>query len=252
MTVFDQAWNVAKDFYFDPSAITDVIEDGKLRQRRSTMGETLLPTLNYPKYQSNKRNARYGLNWDMPIDEMKNMRPLNLPRSVVYINEDGKTGIEQIASDTDVGPYTPHYVGANLSAFRDMDGLRDAGLAGDDYFDEDRVIEGIASTLLHEYGHALIDDELMRDFLERVPDTPKDKQQELMDRYAAHHEVGAYNLQFPGGLDDHNNARFSTIVHPNWSKWKGKGKIPRPYISGEGNLGDFLRRWDLLDSEDVE
>ena len=71
--------------------------------------------------------------------------------------------------------------------------------------DTDETRRKIAETLLHEYGHRAIDSELQA-AVERGELPP--------ENLALAHEIGAYNLQFPGGWDADRQALQRVLYHP--------------------------------------
>jgi len=102
--------------------------------------------------------------------------------------------------------------------------------------DTDETRRAIAEDLLHEHGHRAIDSELW-DAVERG-ELPREK-------LALAHEIGAYNLQHPGGWDADEQAHHRVRYHPDVDDdvWTDDNRasmleggrdplvMPQPYVS---------------------
>lgn len=224
MSAFDEAWDIIKDFYFDTdNTMRDVQrrDDGSILSFRDTLGNMQSPIVE-GDYMS---RIKHGSNFKpvaSPFVEGKH-QPVILPRNVLIEHDPEQGGFapKRIDSMRLREMYRgheglPHYVGVNLSAMRQ----------GED------DLPTILETLAHEHAHAAIDDELMQVLYDRMREaTSYDEAERAYHQYAGAHEIGAYNLQNPGGEDAARSARFSTILHPNY-KLTNRGKSPpRPFIN---------------------
>ena len=203
---FDFAWSIVKDFYFDPSKISHRDLGGGVKLTTATAGVSHPPVIDYDYMRRVNRGSGF-MPPMAPFVEGKH-QPVNLPRNVVMeANEDGGIAPRRIDSHMMRERYRgheglPHYVGVNLSAMH----------GGED------DIPFIAESLAHEHGHAAIDDELMQVLYDEWKEANSaEEAQRAYDRHKARHEVGAYNLQFPGGEDAARAVRFALMTHPNYT-----------------------------------
>lgn len=222
---FEQAWeDVAKDFYFDPETAKFNIKDhGIGTSFSSVMGRYEAPQVNALR-DTIDPSAPWSLSpskWLPPetFEPGKHI-PVVLPRTHVMERHSEMGG-----APIDVDNYyyggpegLNHYLGVNLSAIN-MPGRT-----------EEQMIDDIINGLVHEHGHAAIDNDLTREYYLNALEAKN--YEEAEQRYKQHvgaHEFGAYNLQYPGGEDAERLARWDLISHPNW-KLANSHKIPRAHI----------------------
>ena len=236
MTAFDQAWELLKEFYFDPERAQfneKYHDDGKIKQFSSALG-----TFHGPALDPNRlRVANDGQGMEphnfrtvpslVPVEEQPGSpwvegkhQPVMLPRNVL-MEHHGRNTFAPMGVDRRTMQFLggenglPHYAGVNLSSFQGEEDL-----------------ESIVTSLIHEHGHAAIDNELMTVLWDKMIDAQSQEDaQDAYMQYAGQHEYGAYNLQNPGGEDAQRAARFGLITHPNWH---GGTKFPKAHI----NTGD--------------
>lgn len=240
MTAFDTAWDLVKDFFFQPEETMKTIstrDDGSVLSFSDKMGEMKAPMIGeiMENIADNIERRRKGLPESYfeppkhPFVEGKH-RPAMIPRTVVMERDERGFYPRSIDTERSRRRYggqegLPHFVGVNLSAMR----------GGEDDTKE------ILDTLFHEHSHAAIDDELMQalyDDIHRA--TSQEEAQNAYMRYLGAHEYGAYQLQNPGGSREAARARFQTAVHPNWKL--ANPKPPRffgviNYDGGTNKLG---------------
>tara|TARA_R100001440_G_scaffold35191_2_gene54228 strand:- start:19463 stop:20149 length:687 start_codon:yes stop_codon:yes gene_type:complete len=218
MTAFDTTWDLLKDFYFSPKDTKmNVVrrDDGSVLSFADRLGEMQPPMIDADYMRRITRGSDFKP-IPSPFVEGKH-QPVILPRNVVMEHdpEEGGFAPRRIDSMRMREMYRgheglPHYVGVNLSAMRQ----------GED--DLDTILE----TLAHEHAHAAIDDELMQVLYDRMVEAQNyDDAEKAYHQHVGAHEIGAYNLQNPGGEDAARSARFSTILHPNY-KLANRGKSP--------------------------
>lgn len=226
MTAFDQAWGLLKDFFFEPeSARFDEKEVGDkgMKMFRQLMGRFEAPSVN-----ALRESADPSSTWLPPKTfEGGKHHPVILPRTHV-MEIDPNYGAVPINVD-DYSHFggkrgLPHYVGVNLSAFGPIMGERT----------EQEKIDDIIGALVHEHGHAAIDDEMMRTLFENMQKVrTQEEAQQAYNQIMGAHEFGAYTLQNPGGEDAERRARWEIMSHPNW-KLANSFKMPKAHI----NTGD--------------
>jgi hypothetical protein len=212
MTVFDQAWDIAKEFFFEPesSRMNERESGNRFKMYESIMGRHEAPIVNALRESSNP-SSRY-----LPpkyFEEGKHI-PLVLPRTRL-MEQHPTLGVAPVNVDNYAleGPLgLNHYVGVNLSA------VNQPGRT------ENQMIDDITSTLAHEYGHAVLDDELMRILYDQWYFDDADR---AYKNHAVAHEIGAHTLQHPGGHDDERTARFQFLSHPTSKLSKTPWKFPR-------------------------
>lgn len=222
MTAFDTTWDLLKDFYFSPENTKMNVktrDDGSIMSFADRLGEMQPPMLDADYFRSFERGGFMPV--PSPFVEGKH-QPVILPRNVLMEYDPEQKGFAPKRIDSmrmrnkyqgDEG--LPHYVGINLSAMRQ----------GED------DLPTILETLAHEHGHAAIDDELMQVLYDRMREaTSYEDAERAYHQHAGAHEIGAYNLQNPGGEDAARSARFSTILHPNYKLTNRGRSPPKPHI----------------------
>lgn len=217
MTAFESAWDLVKDFYFDPTTqeVLSTRADGSILSFRDTLGNMQPPIIEGEYIDRIKHGSNYKLT-KYPFVEGKH-QPVILPRNVLMEHSEKEGGFapRRIDSMRLREMYRgheglPHYLGVNLSAMRQ----------GED--DLDTILE----TLAHEHAHAAIDDELMQVLYDRMLEAQSyEDAEKAYQQHVGAHEIGAYALQNPGGLEDSLRARLQTILHPNY-KLANRGKNP--------------------------
>ena len=223
MTAFDTTWDLLKDFYFSPEKTKQNIkrrDDGSIFSFSDRLGEMQPPVVDSDYLSRISRGSNFKP-IPSPFVEGKH-QPVILPRNVVMEHNPEEGGfapkrIDSIRMRNMYGGHEglPHYVGVNLSAMRQ----------GED------DLETILETLAHEHGHAAIDDELMQVLYDRMREaTSYEDAERAYHQHVGAHEVGAYNLQNPGGEDAARSARFDTILHPNYHLTNRGRSPPKPYI----------------------
>ena len=223
MSAFDTTWDLLKDFYFSPENTKMNVKthnDGSIMSFADRLGEMQPPRLDGDYFRSFERGGFMPV--PSPFVEGKH-QPVILPRNVLMEYDPEHKGYAPRRIDSirmrnkyqgDKG--LPHFVGINLSAMRQ----------GED------DLPTILETLAHEHAHAAIDDELMQVLYDRMKEaTSYDEAERAYHQYAGAHEIGAYNLQNPGGEDAARSARFSTILHPNYQLTNRGKSPPRPFIN---------------------
>lgn len=223
MTAFDQAWDIAKDFFFDRGVGRFDEEDlgGGMKRFKSILGRYERPLVNAMRNNYDPSSRYMKPEFFTPGKHV----PVVLPRTHTMEYHD-PLGYAPISVDNFAlaGPEgLNHYVGVNLS------GINQPGRT------EEQMIEDIASALLHEHGHAAIDNEMTRIYFdEAMRARSAEEAQRAHDKFAAGHEFGAYTLQNPGGEDAERSARFDLISHPNWRAAQTPEtllSIPKAYIN---------------------
>jgi len=216
MTAFDEAWDIAKEFFFEPesSMMNERESSGGLKMYESIMGRHEAPIVNALR-ESSTPSSRY-----LPpkyFEEGKHI-PLVLPRTRL-MEQHPTLGVAPVNVDNYAleGPLgLNHYVGVNLSA------VNKPGRT------ENQMIDDIITTLAHEYGHAVLDDELMRIYYDQALEAKNyDEADRAYKNHAVAHEIGAHTLQHPGGHDDERTARFQFLSHPTSKLSKTPWKFPR-------------------------
>jgi len=225
MSAFDTAWALLKDFYFDTERTGMNMkrrDDGSIISFADNLGEMKSPIIDGDIMASINRGSKYKPVLP-PFVEGKH-QPVILPRNVVMEHDPEAGGfaprrIDSIRSRNMYRGHEglPHYVGVNLSGMRQGE--------------ED--LPTILETLAHEHGHAAIDDELMQHLYDRMSEaTSYEDAERAYHQYAGAHEVGAYNLQNPGGEDAARKTRFSLMTHPNYHLTNRGRSPPKPHIRG--------------------
>lgn len=216
---FDRAWSVVKDFYYNPNKLG---EGGIARQMRHGV-------LNQDRYAGFNRTSENEFLQGrgerkvggMALADQVTMKPMHLRQ----------------AGDT---TYT---AGMNLSAvdprlkrLLESENPQHHNRAFKDFVEGS---DGVAEIMAHEHGHGLMNDDIRGTGSPyRVLSDP--------DTRSAHekraHEIGAYNLQNPGGITGHAYAEMKAEGHPSIDReiyshkneaWE-KGRIPRPaFYSGQ-------------------
>lgn len=219
MTAFDEAWDFAKDFYFDPenSRLNEKELTGGMKSFKSVLGSYERPLVN-ARRKNHDPSSRYLL--------PKNFKPgkhipVVLPRThTMEYAPDLGTAPVSVDNYTLAGPEgLNHYLGVNLSAVN-MPGRT-----------EEQMIDEIINALVHEHGHAAIDNDLTREYYEKALKAKNYRDAEkAYHQYVGAHEFGAYNLQNPGGSSAEAMARFNTVLHPNW-KLANSFKVPKAHIN---------------------
>ena len=206
MTIFDRAWGITKDFFFDREAgrfdEEDVGTKG-MKKFKSILGRYERPLVNAKRNNHDPSSRYVQPEFFTPGKHI----PAILPRThtmeyhdplgyaPVRVDNFHLAGLEGLN----------HYVGVNLS------GVNQPGRT------EEQMIDDIIDVLLHEHGHAAIDNEMVREYYEEaVRAKSAEEAQRAHDKFVAGHEFGAYTLQNPGGADAEASARFGLITHPNW------------------------------------
>ena len=223
MTAFDTTWDLLKDFYFSPENTKMNVktrDDGSIMSFADRLGEMQSPVVDGDYLGRITRGSNFE-SPPLPFVEGKH-QPVILPRNVVMEHDPEAKGFAPKRIDSmrmrDIyrgHEGLPHYVGVNLSAMRQ----------GED------DLETILGTLAHEHAHAAIDDELMQVLYDRMREaTSYEDAERAYHQYAGAHEIGAYNLQNPGGKDAATSARFSIIFHPNYKLTNRGRSPPKPHI----------------------
>ena len=167
MNPFDTAWDLVKDFFFAPEETMQTIstrDDGSVAEFADLMGRMRPPLIegdSYKNIRENQERREKGLPENRfkppgyPFVEGKH-QPVIIPRTVLFDENvdpyegpighyprhiSSHYGKKQFRGDEGL----PHFLGVNLSAMR----------GGEDDLGD------ILTALIHEHGHAAIDDELM-------------------------------------------------------------------------------------------
>jgi hypothetical protein len=169
----DLSWRLLKGFYFDPE---DDKSGGKFRY---PFGSAFPPGYRRPIDKDSRvapDGGRYLSGGSRPRHQVFNRRmALNKPH-----NGEEKS-----------------YAGVNLSNVRGERGFRPI-------LNDDSSIRRIAEILAHEHGHSAIHDNILEAIY--TGEMPR-------SNFSRAHEIGAYNLQYPGGRAEQWLAEHNTLGH---------------------------------------
>ena len=167
MTAFDQAWDFAKDFFFAPPSVMYGMYETPGHPHNFLDDESFL---RYAKSRAGLGepqgfNENRKRNWmPTPTEPFQRggslIRPMNRPKGTV---------------------------GVNL-----------AGVYQDEGMDEKKLIERLASIMMHEDAHAATHQEINDAMLSDGGEPNR------RTRFA--HEIAAHHLQYPGGKDQEDRA----------------------------------------------
>ena len=231
MTAFDRAWDVLKDFYFNPNepnqaGIARMTRGGVQTERgKQTAGGANTRYLDHEDFLQGRGQRRSG-GAHTALDGTWN--PANRKREPnPFIGQELKRMPVRQAGQTD---FT---AGVNLSSVQSrkstlgmFGSIKEQNEAfnrfvyggGEGANENARFNEfaedGAAGTLAHEYGHGLMNDELSETHESGFWGNAADARAKL-DRA---HEIGAYSLQTPGGPSDELVAQRRVQQHPDANK----------------------------------
>tara|TARA_R100000742_G_C4242056_1_gene61583 strand:+ start:132 stop:788 length:657 start_codon:yes stop_codon:yes gene_type:complete len=214
MTAFDRAWDLLKDFYFNP--------DGIVYGGRGGYEEGM--------------TALYDFALDRPVEGA-------LRDEFLFEGEPYRKGSSRATTPNEVkidyGPndefaeahpgidhdFREYFVGMNLT-----ESGRDMKMHSDTYnpeIDFDKWAEYVGRLLAHEHVHGLTFGEFARELYNQDKATPYTARP-YRDKFSSWSEKAAQMLQYPGGIRQHKIAERRAGRHPLNTRM---GKLPRPYIS---------------------
>ena len=214
MTAFDTTWDLLKDFVIAPNMFSDERHGRSGYQIRGFTDQQVKPI-----YQINAPPEMQGSTTPYLDAAEAERRDLASAGEVdSYYGTPYRIGgsrIRPIASPNT--QYLDEYVAVNLPANIDPDDyglhdVRDMSLPPDV---ERRIIDNIISTLTHEWAHEATGLPMIRD------DGNKSR---------TAHEIAAYTLENPGGMEAHDKATRG-LLHQ-----EPMARMPRPFI--RENLDD--------------
>jgi hypothetical protein len=223
MSAFSEAWSLLKEFYFDPERAR--FDEKEMGSKGATSFKSVMGSMERPLVNALRENHDPSSRFLPPnIFEAGKHHPVIHPRTYAMERHPtmGETPIRVDNSYLEGHTGLPHYAGVNLSAFSPKNAPGREG---------QQTTDDITSALLHEHGHAAIDDEMVRDLYDKMQGVrTQEEAQEMYNRFVGGHEFGAYTLQNPGGEDEERMARFETIGHPSW-RLSNSFKVPKAHIN---------------------
>jgi len=211
ITAFDSAWDLLKDFVFAPNMLSDERHGRSGGYIRGFTDQQVKPIyqIGAPPEMQGSTTPYLDAAEAERLDEAmageeedyygtpyriggSRIRPISSPQTK-YLDEYVAVNLPNMIPDQDYG----------------LEDVRDMSLPPDS---EKRIIDNIISTLSHEWGHQATGLPMIRD--DRVN-----------DRTA--HEIAAYTLENPGGLEAHQRATEGLAFQ------EPTARMPRPYINDQ-------------------